>query len=218
MPVSPNQPIYPPQPGVPIEAVWGQAVSEGVIQRFTNAADRDAKWTDAPLGALAYHDNVVWIRRDPDGHWASLWYPLTIQTSVQQVIANDVRGGGTRIELGPKFPAALYPATCMVVAEGYCGYSIQNGTFYAHLANTGENGPQPNWIGWGDYNSEFSWNEAWGGPGGQAQWFHQGRAVIHRVVDQGAKPAIGLQLNFFNSGNAYFNIHAAAYYIPGKAY
>lgn len=62
MPVSATQPVYPPAAGKPIEAGWGDSVSESVMQRFSSAADRDAKWISPPDGALAYHDDQPWLR------------------------------------------------------------------------------------------------------------------------------------------------------------
>src|SRR5262245_17975390 len=45
-------PVYPPPPGRAVEGPWGSAVSEHVVQRFATAAERDAKWTTPPTGAL----------------------------------------------------------------------------------------------------------------------------------------------------------------------
>jgi len=72
MPVASTQPVYPPPPGNPVEAVWGVAVSESVIQRFTTISDRDTKWTaPIPTGAQCVttspsliewiYDGVKWV-------------------------------------------------------------------------------------------------------------------------------------------------------------
>ena len=72
MPVAGSQPVFPPPSGSPIQSVWGQAVSEHVIQRFANEADRDAKWTSPPDGAvcITLDTNILW-QRQPGGWMVS---------------------------------------------------------------------------------------------------------------------------------------------------
>jgi len=73
MPVAKTQPVYPPDPGKALEADWGIAASEHVIQRFTDIADRSTKWTTPPTGAVCITlapSLTSWIY---DG---SQWIPL----------------------------------------------------------------------------------------------------------------------------------------------
>jgi len=65
MPVANSQPVYPPASGAPIQSTWGQGVSEQITQKFASPADRDAKWTSPPNGALAWtpdYGGSSWIR------------------------------------------------------------------------------------------------------------------------------------------------------------
>jgi len=53
MTVALSQPVYPPSPGKAVEAAWGDAVAEQVIQHFVDIADRNAKWTaPIPTGSM----------------------------------------------------------------------------------------------------------------------------------------------------------------------
>ncbi len=73
MPVAKTQPVYPPDPGKALEADWGIAASEHVIQRFADIADRNTKWTTPPTGAVCITlapSLTSWIY---DG---SQWIPL----------------------------------------------------------------------------------------------------------------------------------------------
>jgi hypothetical protein len=75
MPVANTQPVYPPPSGSPIQSVWGTAVSEHVIQRFVNTADRDAKWTSPPDGAVCEAPVGVFFNRQ-----AGAWVEMSTQT------------------------------------------------------------------------------------------------------------------------------------------
>lgn len=61
-----------PQPGQPVEASWGEAVAESVIQRFADTNERNTDWTNPPDGAVAYTrtDNTLWLRIN--GTWAPI--------------------------------------------------------------------------------------------------------------------------------------------------
>jgi len=72
MPVAITQPVYPPTAGGPLEAIWGIAASEHVVQRFTDIADRNAKWTSPPTGAIC-------VTTGPLSAWmydGSAWVPF----------------------------------------------------------------------------------------------------------------------------------------------
>ena len=53
MPVDGTQPVYPPQTLTPITSVWGQAVSDSVVQKFASTTDRTNKWVNPPAGSLS---------------------------------------------------------------------------------------------------------------------------------------------------------------------
>lgn len=74
MPVAVTQPVYPPSAGQPIEEVWGDAVSDSVVQRFSSTTDRDTKWPDPPNGALAWIGNELQVRTAFG--WASIGSPV----------------------------------------------------------------------------------------------------------------------------------------------
>lgn len=53
MPVAGTQPVYPPDPGWNIEAPWGKAVSDHVVQRYDTYAALTTEWISPPTGAVA---------------------------------------------------------------------------------------------------------------------------------------------------------------------
>lgn len=71
MPIAPTQPVYPPSPGKAVEAAWGDAVAEHVVQHFSDVADRNTKWTTPPLGSMCVtqtptlaawmYDGTTWL-------------------------------------------------------------------------------------------------------------------------------------------------------------
>jgi hypothetical protein len=72
MPVSNTQPVFPPPSGSPVQSVWGQAVSDHTIQRFTSTADRDAKWSSPAEGSICQAPvGQFWLRSG--GAWVPLF-------------------------------------------------------------------------------------------------------------------------------------------------
>ena len=69
MPVDGTQPVYPPQTLTPITSVWGQAVSDSVVQKFASTTDRTSKWVNPPTGSLStiIGSGVVEVYRSTDG-------------------------------------------------------------------------------------------------------------------------------------------------------
>lgn len=71
MPIADTQMPYPTPVGRAVEAEWGVAVAESVVQKFTSTTDRDTKWTAPKVMSLAstasdkllwFHDGSVWRR------------------------------------------------------------------------------------------------------------------------------------------------------------
>jgi hypothetical protein len=62
--LDPTLPVYSPTPGWPVEAEWGVQTSEHVLQRFTDIADRNARWPNPPHGAHAVtlDTDTIWYR------------------------------------------------------------------------------------------------------------------------------------------------------------
>jgi hypothetical protein len=60
--VSSLQPVYPPPAGRAVEAPWGVAVAESVVQHFASTTTRDTNWTTPPVGALCatQSDKFLW--------------------------------------------------------------------------------------------------------------------------------------------------------------
>jgi hypothetical protein len=80
MPIDATQPVFQPPAGAPVQASWGQAVAEVVIQHFATVAERDLKWTNPPIGSVCTTNdtNVLWFRR------SSGWFVITPRTYDQQ--------------------------------------------------------------------------------------------------------------------------------------
>lgn len=71
MPIAQTQMPYPPPAGRAVEAPWGVAVAEGVVQKFANQTERNTLWVTPPVGAMAsttadaflwYYDGTTWRR------------------------------------------------------------------------------------------------------------------------------------------------------------
>jgi len=97
MPVAGSQPVFPPPSGSPIQSVWGQAVSEHVVQRFANEADRDAKWTSPPNGAvcITLDTNILWQHQSGGWVYSQTAIPnqamgTTHPTGMLRIIAEQV--------------------------------------------------------------------------------------------------------------------------------
>jgi len=88
MGVANTQPVYPPYAGQPIDTAWGKAVSDSVVQPFTTIADRAAKWTSPPNGALSAVRNVMHI------YQSSAWGVSSLFTD--QVIVSNNRVGNNQ--------------------------------------------------------------------------------------------------------------------------
>jgi hypothetical protein len=80
MAIDPAQPVFQPPPGAPVQAQWGQAVAELVIQHFATVAMRDARWTNPPIGSVCQtaDANVLWYRRTGG------WFVITPRTYDQE--------------------------------------------------------------------------------------------------------------------------------------
>ncbi len=80
MPIDASQPVNQPPPGAPVQASWGQAVAEVVVQHFLTIAERDLKWTNPPIGSVCVTNdtNVLWFRR------SSAWVAATPRTYDQE--------------------------------------------------------------------------------------------------------------------------------------
>jgi hypothetical protein len=105
MAVDSTQPVYPPQTLTPITSVWGQAVSDSVVQKFASVADRTAKWVNPPVGSLSTIIGTGTIDVFRAGAWRPMSERLDNDASSANFATNQPLPASTwqYFEVGPNF-------------------------------------------------------------------------------------------------------------------